>query len=126
MMFRSACTTNFLWVFSSIRFHIDAFGVLLMLSNSETKLSSSRRARKRSDIDVIASILKEAHEGARKTRIMYKCNLSHRQLKVYLKLLLGMKLLELTEEGSKLDVLKTTAKGLKFLDAYRTLKALMT
>ena len=69
----------------------------------------------------MASILNEAHGGARKTRIMYRCNLSHRQLQVYLKLLLGMKLLASTS-----DLYKTTAKGLKFLDAYHTLKALMT
>ena len=92
-----------------------------MLSNSERKLSSSRRFRKRSNIDVMASILNEAHRGARKTRIMYRCNLSHKQLLVYLKLLLGMKLL-----APHSDLYETTAKGLKFLDAYRTLKALMT
>ena len=43
------------------------------------------------------------------------------QLQVYLKLLLGMELLTFNP-----DLYKTTAKGLEFLDAYRTLKALMT
>ena len=90
--------------------------------------SYSRRVRKRSDIDIMASILNEAHKGARKTRVMYGCNLSYRQLQVYLKLLLGMGFLSSHSEkgSSKLDVFKTTAKGLKFLKAYRTLKALMT
>jgi len=100
-----------------------------MLSKVKKELSSSQLAKtKRSDIDIMASILNEAHEGARKTRIMYRCNLSHIQLRVYLKLLFGMKLLALTseEEGTKPDVLKTTAKGLEFLDAYRKLKVLMT
>ncbi len=95
-----------------------ASGVLLMQSRFEATLSTSR---KRSDIDIIASILGEARKGARKTRVMYRCNLSHRQLHVYLKLLLGMEFLE-----SHSNVYKTTAKGLKFLDAYRTLKTLMT
>jgi predicted transcriptional regulator len=72
-------------------------------------------------MDVMASILKEAGEGARKTRIMYRCNLSHKALQVYLKLLLDMKVLASTS-----GVYKITAKGLEFLDAYRTLKALMT
>ena len=89
-----------------------------MQSEFEVTLSSSR---KRSDIDIIASILGEARKGARKTRIMYRCNLSHRQLQVYLKFLLGMEFL-----GFHSNVYKATAKGLKFLDAYRTLKALMT
>jgi len=92
------------------------------------KLKSSRLVGKRSDIDIMASILNEANKGAKKTRIMYRCNLSHRQLEVYLELLLGMDFLvsRSDKESSKLDLFETTAKGLKFLDAYRTLKALMT
>jgi predicted transcriptional regulator len=99
-----------------------------MKSKTKVELSYPRRIRKRSDIDVMASILMEAHEGARKTRIMYRCNLSYMQLQVYLKLLLGMRLLASNSEkdSNELDLFKTTAKGLKFLDAYRTLKVLMT
>jgi len=82
---------------------------------------SSRLTQLRSRIDIMASVLNEAREGTRKTRIMYRCNLSHKQLQAYLKLLLGMGLLE-----SPSDLFKTTAKGRKFVDAYRTLKALMT
>ena len=92
-----------------------------MQSRSGAKSSSSRKFRKRSDTDIIANILNEARKGVKKTRIMYKCNLSHRQLQVYLKLLLGMGLLAFHS-----DLHKTTTKGLKFLDAYRTLKALIT
>ena len=92
-----------------------------MQSKLEAKSSSSLRFRKRSDIDIVASILNEARKGARKTRIMYRCNLSHIQLQVYLKLLLGMELLTFNP-----DLYETTAKGLEFLDAYRTLKDLMT
>ena len=99
-----------------------------MKSKIKGELSYPRRIRKRSDVDVMASVLKEAHKGARKTRIMYRCNLSHTQLQVYLKLLLGMGFLASHSEkdSNELDLFKTTAKGLKFLDAYRTLKALMT
>jgi len=99
-----------------------------MSSKVQVKLRSSRWVRKRSDLDIMASILNEAHKGVRKTRIMYRCNLSHRQLQVYLKLLLGMEFL-VSHSGkdiSEIDLFKTTAKGLKFLEAYRTLKALMT
>ncbi len=100
------------------------FGVLLMQSEFEVTLSSSR---KRSDIDIIASILGEARKGARKTRIMYRCNLSHRQLQVYLKLLLDMKLLmSISEEReSKTNFYQATTKGRSFLDAYFKLKELM-
>jgi predicted transcriptional regulator len=99
-----------------------------MKSMVKRELIYSRGIRKRSDIDIMANILNEAHKGAKKTRIMYRCNLSHRQLEVYLKLLLGMGFLasRSEEDSSRLDLFKTTAKGLKFLDAYRALKALMT
>jgi predicted transcriptional regulator len=92
-----------------------------MSSKVQIESGSSPLLRKRNDIDIIASILNEANRGARKTRIMYRCNLSHKQLQAYLKLLLGMGLLE-----SPSDSFKTTAKGRKFIHAYRTLKALMT
>ena len=75
--------------------------------------------RKRSNIDIIASILSEARRGSRKTGIMYRCNLSHRQ-EVYLKLLLGMGFLV-----SRSDLFITTAKGRKFREAYCALKELM-
>ena len=99
-----------------------------MSSRFKVELISSRRSRKRSDIDIVASILCEASKGARKTRIMYRCNLSHRQLQVYLKLLLGIGLLtrQSEVEGDEPYLFRTTAKGLRFLDAYSTLKALMT
>ncbi len=92
-----------------------------MSSEVQVKSDSCRSVRKRSDIDIMANILGEARRGSRKTRIMYRCNLSHRQLEVYLKLLLGMGFLV-----SRSDSFETTGKGRKFLDAYRTLQALMT
>ena len=95
-----------------------------MQSEFQVALSSSR---KRSDIDIMASILSEARKGARKTRIMYRCNLSHRQLKFYLKFLLDMKLLmSVSEEGArKTNFYQATTKGRNFLDAYGKLKELM-
>jgi len=96
-------------------------GPFLMPSKVQAEPGSSRWVRKRSDVDIMASILSEAHGGAKKTRIMYRCNLSHKQLQVYLKLLLGMELLE-----SRSDLFNTTSKGHKFVGTYRTLKALIT
>ena len=95
-----------------------------MHSKFEVALNSSR---KRSGIDIMASILSEARKGARKTRIMYRCNLSHRQLQVYLKFLLDIRLLmSISEEGnSKTNFYETTTKGRNFLDAYGKLKELM-
>ena len=92
-----------------------------MPSSVQVEPGSYRWVRKRSDIDIMASILNEAKGGARKTRIMYRCNLSHKQLQAYLKLLLRLGLLE-----SPSNSFETTVKGRKFVEAYRTLKALMT
>jgi len=75
----------------------------------------------------MANILNEAVEGAKKTRIMYRCNLSYRQLQRYLKLLLGMGFLRAVSEkkSSKTTFFETTEKGQDFLLAYGRLKALL-
>ena len=99
-----------------------------MASQIRAKPKSYPRVRKRSDIDIMANILSEANRGTKKTRIMYSCNLSHRQLQVYLQVLreMGFLAYHSNEEDAKLNCFKTTSKGLKFLDAYRALKSLMT
>ena len=96
-----------------------------MESKIRSKSMSSVGIRKRSDIDIMANILSEANKGTKKTHIMYKCNLSHKQLQVYLQLLLDMKFLT-TPENPKLSYFRTTSQGFKFLEAYQTLKGLMT
>ena len=85
----------------------------------------------RSRFDIIANILSAANEGgARKTHIMYKCNLSFKQLHAYLRFLVEMELLKPvarnvgTDENSVLFV--TTKKGEAFIKAYKNLKALLT
>jgi predicted transcriptional regulator len=99
-----------------------------MASKKRVRSNSNRFVRKRSDIDIMANILSAAKRGAKKTRIMYKCNLSHSQLQVYLQILLEMGFLSSSpkKEGAKQNYFKTTSKGFEFLDAYRTLKSLMT
>jgi predicted transcriptional regulator len=84
--------------------------------------------RKRSDIDIMANILDAAKNGTKKTRIMYMCNLSYSQLQVYLQILCEMSLLapQSKENEKKQNYFKTELKGFKFLEAYRTLKSLMT
>ena len=93
----------------------------------QSKFEAALTSRKRSEIDIMASILSEARKGSGKTRIMYRCNLSHRQLQVYLKLLSDMRLLMSVtkEENRKTKFYETTTKGHDFLDAYCKLKELM-
>jgi len=45
-------------------------------------------------VDIIANILRAANSGAKKTHIMYRCNLSFKQLHVYLDLLGERRLLK--------------------------------
>ena len=99
-----------------------------MASKIRVRSESHRLVRKRSDIDIMANILSVAKKGAKKTPIMYKCNLSHSQLQVYLQILneMGFLASHSKKEGAKLNYFKTTSKGFEFLDAYRVLKSLMT
>ena len=119
------CNNPFLLHFLS-RNYIDSLVNVLMPSESRTRLSYSFR-EKRSDIDIIADILIKAKEDTIKTRIMYKCNLSHRQLITYLNLLLKIGLLDShSNEKSNKQYFRTTSKGSKFLSTYSKLKSLMS
>lgn len=71
----------------------------------------------RSDLDIIADILKvAANGGARKTQILYQANLSYRLLQKYLNNALKTCLLRF-EGDDKRYVL--TSKGLHFLSVYK-------
>lgn len=93
--------------------------------STKTKKSSSNNHRGR--LDIIADILEASHKGTRKTYLMYRCNLSFRQLKYYLNFLLRKKLLHTaTKDGNpNPGLFEITDKGKKFLKAYKGLKALM-
>lgn len=73
----------------------------------------------------MACILKKAVGGAKKTHIMYRCNLSHRQFQVYLDLLVESGLISLREE-SHMAFLETTDEGRVFIKSYRKLKNLLS
>jgi predicted transcriptional regulator len=75
--------------------------------------------RKRRDrLYIIAEILDIAKDGALKTQIMYKANLSFAQLNTYLNLLLETNLLEKTKQGRK-NIYKTTQKGIEYMQSYK-------
>jgi len=84
----------------------------------------------RSRVDIIANILRAANSGARKTHIMYKCNLSFKQLHVYLAFLGERKLLKCSriKTGERNDsyTYETTGKGRAFLQAYSSIRTLLS
>jgi predicted transcriptional regulator len=77
------------------------------------------RLLKRSHFEIIAEILETAKDGAKKTHIMYRCNLSYRKTKKLLNHLLETGLLRL---GNSYH---TTKKGFQLLRAYHTLDLLL-
>ncbi len=75
--------------------------------------------RKRRDrLFIIAEVLDIAKDGALKTQIMYKANLSFSQLNTYLSLLLETQLLETMEKSGK-RIYKTTKKGVEYIQSYK-------
>jgi predicted transcriptional regulator len=82
----------------------------------------------RSRIDIIASILDAADGSVGKTHIMYRCNLSFKQLEIYLDLLTNRGLLKRIPEEEKSSYkksFKVTDKGQILLQAYQNLKDLL-
>ena len=74
---------------------------------------------------IAAQILSLAKEGVKKTKIMYRCNLSFTQLNDYLKLLVNkpVKMLDIIGEGKE-RIYKTNPKGLEYLELYGQLTSL--
>ncbi len=83
------------------------------------KTADGRERMRRNQFEIIAEILQIAKSGAKKTRIMYQCNLSHRMTSQLLNLLLGTGLLR---TGNSYH---TTEKGLQFLQAYQSIETLL-
>jgi predicted transcriptional regulator len=76
----------------------------------------------RTRVEILASILHVADRGTLKTHIMYKANLSHRQLEKYLTFLQNEGLLaEFVDEESGTSMYKVTERGIEFLKEYTQL-----
>jgi predicted transcriptional regulator len=81
----------------------------------------------RGRMDIIADILSHAKHGTKKTRIMYMCNLSFRQLSTYLDFLLKESFLaSIISKEENARLFRTTKKGLAFLEAYANLQAVIS
>ena len=73
----------------------------------------------RTRVEILASMLQVASKGALKTHIMYKANLSHRQLEKYLAFLEERGLLAQRIEGDLGNrTYRITEKGFDFLREY--------
>ncbi|RLI46170.1 hypothetical protein DRO69_03690 [Candidatus Bathyarchaeota archaeon] len=74
----------------------------------------------RSHFTIIAEMLRAARQGAKKSRIMYACNLSYKATEEYITYLLDAGLLRI---GNSFH---TTEKGFRFLKAYQIIELLLT
>ena len=87
-------------------------------------MNSNDLERRRDRLYIMAEILQVTLEGALKTQVMYKANLSFAQLNQYLSLLLDLNLLELKKSSEK-AVYKTTTKGMHFLESCKQIQDLL-
>ena len=71
----------------------------------------------RTKLEIVADILRVVSKGARKTHIMYQCNLSYTLLNRYLREVLDAKLV-CKDDGNNCYVV--TRKGRAFLQGFKT------
>jgi len=70
---------------------------------------------RRSEFEIIRDILVMSVDGAKKTQILYRTNLSYSQLQVYLSFLVRVGAVKIIEHGSA-RIYKTTPKGKEVLN----------
>jgi predicted transcriptional regulator len=78
-----------------------------------TKIETTSKRRDR--LVIMAEIMDISRNGALKTQIMYKANLSFSQLNEYINLLSHTRLLEKSANNGK-DIYKATKKGIDFME----------
>jgi predicted transcriptional regulator len=74
-------------------------------------------SRRRSNIEIIAEMLRCGENGAGKTEIMYSVNMSYAQLQKYLKFLLSNDLVTKVEVGNPCVRYHVTTKGSELLES---------
>jgi predicted transcriptional regulator len=74
-----------------------------------------RNNHRRSNIEIIADMLRVGENGAGKTEIMYSANMSYTQIQKYLGFLMGQGLVDRVEVGNPVVTYQVTDKGLKIL-----------
>lgn len=85
---------------------------------------TEKTSKRRGKIGIIAEILEIAKDGALKTQIMYRANLSFAQLNAYLDFMLKIHLLGKIVDNGK-EVYRSTEKGLDYLGRSREIMALL-
>lgn len=87
-------------------------------------LEAVNRERRRTRIDILATILSAALNDKLKTRIMFKASLNYNQAEKYFDFLIKAGLLRKGMSGKRASY-KTTDKGAEFIAKYKALKELI-
>ncbi len=81
--------------------------------------------RRRSDIEIIAEMLKVGENGAGKTEIMYSVNMSYSQIQKYLGYLLSEGFIDTIKIGNPCVYYHVTDKGEKLLKLLTSVKEML-
>ena len=82
-------------------------------------------SRRRSNIEIIADMLKVGENGAGKTKIMYSANMSYSQIQKYLGFLVSQGFIDKVEVDSPVVNYQVTESGLKLLQLINSLKEML-
>jgi predicted transcriptional regulator len=87
---------------------------------------SGNKFKNRNRMEIVANLLSIANNGALKTHLMYKANLSYLMVTEYLDFLTRSGLIKETidPEGTT-KIYQTTEKGLKYLEVYNSLQTIV-
>ena len=81
--------------------------------------------RRRSDLEIIADMLKVGENGAGKTEIMYSANMSYSQIQKYLGYLMAQGLIDKMKMGNPSVTYQVTDSGLKLLQLVSSIKEML-
>ena len=81
--------------------------------------------RRRSDIEIIADMLKVGENGAGKTEIMYSANMSYSQIQKYLGYLIAQGFIDKMKMGNPSVTYRVTDNGLKLLQSINSIREML-
>ncbi len=81
--------------------------------------------QRRSDIEIIADMLKVGENGAGKTEIMYSAKMSYSQIQKYLGYLIGQGFIDKIMVGNPSVTYRVTDNGLKLLQLINSIKEML-
>jgi predicted transcriptional regulator len=81
--------------------------------------------RRRSNIEIIADMLRVGENGAGKTEIMYSANMSYSQIQKYLEYLVNQGFVNKVRMDNTMIAYQVTGTGLKLLKAIDTLMQML-